>query len=105
MIAVANRTIGYIYWQSGDEKNEKAKEIHYETLEKAKEIDNKEEIGEGLRMIGYYHADDKDYEKAYELYKQAEQIAKDLNNKNLLGKTYNAFETLNGGKRENSMKH
>jgi tetratricopeptide (TPR) repeat protein len=91
-LVAANRMIGTIYWQSGSkEKMKKGKEIHLEALEKAKEIGNKEEVGEGLRMVGYYHADDKDYEKAYELYKQAEQIAKDLNNKNLLGKTYNAF--------------
>ena len=91
-LIAANRLIGGIYWQSGDEKKmKKAKEIHYEALEKAKEIGNKEEVGEGLRMVGYYHADDKNYKKAYELYKQAEQIAKELNNKNLLGKTYNAF--------------
>ena len=73
-LIAANRIIGGIYWQSGDEKKmKKAKEIHYEALEKAKEIGNKEEVGEGLRMVGYYHADDKNYKKAYEfLNKQAD---------------------------------
>ncbi len=91
-LIAANRLIGGIYWQSGDEKKmKKAKEIHFKALEKAKEIGNKEEVGEGLREVGYYHADDKEYDKAYESFKEAEKIAKDLNNKNLLGKTYNAF--------------
>ena len=91
-LVAANRLIGSIYFQSGDEeKMKKAKEIHIKTLEKAKEIGNKEEIGEGLRMMGYYHSDEQEYEKAYELYSQAEKIAKELNNKKLLGMTYNAF--------------
>ena len=91
-LVAANRLIGSIYFQSGDEeKMKKAKEIHIKTLEKAKEIGNKEEIGEGLRMMGYYHSDEQEYEKAYELYNQAEKIAKELNNKKLLGMTYNAF--------------
>ena len=91
-LVAANRIIGTIYWQSGDEKKmKKGRKIHFEALEKAKDIGNKEEIGEGLRMIGYYHGDDKEYDKAYKSFEEAEQIAKDLNNKNLLGKTYNAF--------------
>ena len=91
-LIAANRTIGYIYWASGDsEKMKKGKEIHLEALEKAKEIGNKKEVGEGLRMIGYYHSDEQEYEKAYEAYSQAEKIAKELNNKKLLGMTYNAF--------------
>ena len=91
-LVAANRIIGTIYWQSGDEKKmKKGRKIHFEALEKAKEIGNIEEIGEGLRMTGYYYMDDKEYDKAYESFKEAEKIAKDLNNKNLLGKTYNAF--------------
>ena len=91
-LIAANRTIGYIYWQSGDaEKMKKGREIHLKALEKAKEIGNKKEIGEGLRMVGYYHGDDKEYNKAYELYGQAEKIAKEINNKKLLGMIYNAF--------------
>ena len=91
-LIAANRIIGSIYWQTGEEKKmKKGRKIHFKALEKAKEIGNKEEVGEGLRMVGYYHADDKEYDKAYESFKEAEKIAKDLNNKNLLGKTYNAF--------------
>ena len=91
-LVAANRIIGTIYWQSGDEKKmKKGRKIHFEALEKAKEIGNKEEIGEGLRMAGYYYMDDKEYNKAYKLFEEAEEIAKELNNKNLLGKTYNAF--------------
>ena len=91
-LVAANRIIGTIYWQSGDKKKmKKGRKIHFEALEKAKEIGNIEEIGEGLRMTGYYYMDDKEYDKAYESFKEAEKIAKDLNNKNLLGKTYNAF--------------
>ena len=91
-LVAANRIIGTIYWQSGDKKKmKKGRKIHFEALEKAMEIGNKEEVGEGLRMVGYYHADDKEYDKAYKLFEEAEEIAKELNNKNLLGKTYNAF--------------
>ena len=91
-LVAANRIIGTIYWQSGDKKKmKKGRKIHFEALEKAKEIGNKEEIGEGLRMAGYYYMDDKEYNKAYKLFEEAEEIAKELNNKNLLGKTYNAF--------------
>ena len=36
-------------------------------LKKPKRLETKEEVGEGLRMVGYYHADDKNYKKAYEL--------------------------------------
>ena len=91
-LVAANRLIGTIYWQSGsEEKMKKGKEIHLEALKKAKEIGDKEEIGEGLRMLGYYHGDDNEYDKAYESFKESEKIARELNNKKLLGMTYNAF--------------
>ena len=56
-----------------------------------KEIGNKEEIGEGMRMLGFYHRDDNEYDKAYESFKESEKIAIEINNKKLLGMTYNAF--------------
>ena len=91
-LVAANRMIGTIYWQSGSEdKMKKGKEIHLEALEKAKEIGNKEEIGEGMRMLGFYHRDDNEYDKAYESFKESEKIAIEINNKKLLGMTYNAF--------------
>ena len=91
-LVAANRLIGGIYFQSGDEKKmKKAKEIHIKTLEKAKEIGNKEEIGEGLRMMGYYHSDDQEFDKAYEYFDQAKSIFEEIDNQKGLGYIYNAY--------------
>ena len=94
-LIAAKRLIADIYWRQGGKENiKKAREIHKQALEQAKNIGDTKETAEGLVMVGYYHFDDKEYDKATELFEQSIKMFEKLDDQLGIAKGLNAMGNL-----------
>ena len=94
-LIAAKRLIADIYWRQGGKENiKKAREIHKQALEQAKNIGDTKETAEGLVMVGYYHFDDKEYDKATELIEQSIKMFEKLDDQLGIAKGLNAMGNL-----------
>ena len=91
-LIAAKRLIADIYWRQGGKENiKKAREIHKQALEQAKNIGDTKETAEGLVMVGYYHFDDKEYDKAMEFFESSMTIFEELGNQEGIASVFNAI--------------